>query len=308
MDFIAQVHEATNSPSTITRLLQDPTILPQGSAEDLNKERKHRSRSHSRHRSPLIAAIAIAEEEKRAQQLKVLLRGSSERLEYEMQRAEEATARAAFAELQEREAFARAKTAQDAKFEMEMEATRVERELRSHQIELEGSHREIARLEEEIQDMKREMEALQKAENRAQRSLREFQLGWKKMEIETREYAIEVQGIVDKSYKDGKEDGYNEGYEDGYRAGVKEGVRKGRKEGLREGREQGRIEERRNALEAFDRFLSEDTNDAQRVCVILSLCDLCSTCCRVHGSDGGHNLFIGLMVIQRRWGHRTRGP
>jgi len=266
MDFIAQLREATNSPSTITRLLQDPTLLSQESAENL-KERKLKSRSRSRqkeHRSPLVAAIAIAEEEKRAKQLKSLLRESGELLEYEMRRAEEAMARADFAERREREALARAKAAEDARFEMENEALRVERELRHHQIELEGSQRETARLKEDIHDMQREMEELQDAESGAQRSLRGYELAWKEMEIQTSEYAIEVQAIVDKSYKDGREDGYEDGYEDGHKAGVREGVKKGRKEGLREGREQGRIEEKRNALEAFDHFLAEDSNDGKR--------------------------------------------
>jgi len=113
--------------------------------------------------------------------------------------------------------------------------------------------------------MQREMEELQDAESSAQRSLRSYELAWKAMEIQTSQYAIEVQAIVDKSYKDGREDGYEDGYGDGHKVGMREGVKKGRKEGLREGREQGRIEENRNALEAFDRFIAQDeSNDGKR--------------------------------------------
>ncbi|KAG7441491.1 uncharacterized protein BT62DRAFT_480260 [Guyanagaster necrorhizus] len=44
---------------------------------------------------------------------------------------------------------------------------------------------------------------------------------------------------------------------------MKEGIRIGRHEGLREGREQGRDKERRDALDAFDKFLAEEMDGSE---------------------------------------------
>ena len=66
------------------------------------------------------------------------------------------------------------------------------------------------------------------------------------------------------------EEGFSAGFEEGKDSGLKEGIKRGRKEGVREGREQGKREEKRNALEAFDRFLRED-REGEEVSFFISL-------------------------------------
>ncbi|KAF8967848.1 hypothetical protein BDZ97DRAFT_1916433 [Flammula alnicola] len=270
-DLMAQMREATYSPSPLLRILNDPTLLSSESAEDLRRNRRRPSRSPGRrreHRSPLVAAIAIAEEERQANHLKALLRSSGDRLEYEMRRADDATARASFAERQESEALARAKAAEAENERMEIESMRLERDSRNYQIQLEASQRETRRLQDDMHDIRREMEDLQNSEAKAHESVRKYQLALHELQIQMRNREVQIQGVVDRCYEDGREDGYDEGYEKGYddgrKSGLKEGLKKGRKEGVKEGREEGRNGERRNAIEAFEKFLSEDMDDDRR--------------------------------------------
>lgn len=113
---VSRIREATFSPSPLFRILHDPTILPPDSPDyprsrrDRNPGSSHR-RSRER-RTEIIAAIAIAEEEKQSRELKSLLRITGERLEYEIKRADAATVRADIAERQEKIYLARARTAE----------------------------------------------------------------------------------------------------------------------------------------------------------------------------------------------------
>ncbi|KDR75796.1 hypothetical protein GALMADRAFT_226445 [Galerina marginata CBS 339.88] len=267
IDLVAQVREATYSPSPLIRILQDPSILPTESADNGKKERRRPSRSPRRreHRSPMVAAIAIAEEERQAKHLKALLRSSGDRLEHEMRRADDATARAEWAERREREALERTKAAEAAKQEMHIESMRLERDIRNYQLQLEAAQIETRRLQDDLADARREVEELDRAEAKAQQSLHKYRVAMHDSETQMQERTAEIYRMADNYYEDGREDGYDEGYdkgyEDGRKTGVREGVKKGRNEGVKEGREQGRQEERRNALEAFDKFLAQDNDD-----------------------------------------------
>ncbi|KAF8161185.1 hypothetical protein B0H34DRAFT_699808 [Crassisporium funariophilum] len=268
-DMLAQVREATDSPSPLIRILQDPHILPTRSNNNVKKERRRPSRSpHREHKSDVVIALALAEEERQANHLKALLRSSADRLEYEIRRADEATARADFSERREREAVARATSAEAAKEEKRTESIQAEKDTRSYQVQLEVAQREVRRLQMDMQGIQREMEELQESEGRTQSALQKYQVALHEHQIEMRRRDVQTQEFLNNWFKEGKEEGYDEGYEvglkDGRRAGVKEGLKKGRKEGIEEGREQGRNEERRSALEAFDKFLSEETNDGER--------------------------------------------
>lgn len=268
---MAQAREATSSPSPLIRILHDPSLMPSGSVENLRKEHKRPSQSPRRreHRAPVVAAIAIAEEERHAKHLKALLRSSSDHLERETRRAEDATVRAEFAERREREALARAETAEAGRDALQTERMRLENDTRGYQMQMEASQRETRQLEEDLADARREMAELEYSEQKARETLRRYQIILNDMEKQIRLRANEVQKMIDQCYEDGREDGYEDGYRDGQEAGVKEGWRKGRKEGLRQGKEQGRRAERQYAMEAFDKFLEEETNDRDerhRVC------------------------------------------
>lgn len=207
----------------------------------------------------MVAAMAIAEEERQASQLKSLLQATGDRLEHEMRRAEEATARADFTDRQAHELLARARDAELEKVKMKEEMVRMERETRNLQIQLEASQREAKRLCDDLEDIRQEMEQLQRSERKAHASnLRN--------ELTLREYqkqAVGVQKMIDTCYQSGQNEGYNEGYEEGYEDGLRAGARKGRKEGLREGVERGRHEERQYAVQAFDNFLITDKDETK---------------------------------------------
>lgn len=272
VDVMAQAREATYSPSPLLRILQDPSLMPSGSTENLRKGHKRPSHSPRRreHRTPIVTAIAIAEEERHGKHLKALLRSSSDHLEHEIRRANDATVRADFAERREREALARAEDAEIARDTLQDERMHLEKDTREYQMQMEASQREKRQLEEDLTDARREMEELEYSERKAQETVRKYQTMMNSMEKQIRVRATEVQKVVDQCYEDGREDGYEDGYRDGREAGLKEGLKKGRKEGLRQGREQGRRTERWNAMEAFDKFLVEETNDQDeqhRVCM-----------------------------------------
>jgi hypothetical protein len=217
-----------------------------------------------------VAAIAIAEEEKQSRQLKSILHNAGERLEYEIRRADAATFRAEISERQEKMSITKNQAAEAEKEEMRKSLNDMERDLRNHQIQLEASQREVRRLQADLEATKREMEELHDSEAQAQTAVRKYQHSLHDLQLEMGRRGSEMQGVVDEWYNSGREDGYEEGYDDGYeagrKAGAKEGVKKGRKEGFKEGVENGKHEERRNAMEAFDRFLSQEVDDGQKVC------------------------------------------
>ena len=134
---IAQMRDATYSPSPLLNILHDPTLLSAGSTDSLRGGSRRPSRSPGRrreHRTPIVAAAALAEEERQANHLKSLLRVSGDRLEYEMRRADEAVARADFAERQEREALRRARAAEAENERIQAESVHLERDMRNYQM------------------------------------------------------------------------------------------------------------------------------------------------------------------------------
>ncbi|KJA29032.1 hypothetical protein HYPSUDRAFT_128758 [Hypholoma sublateritium FD-334 SS-4] len=261
------MRDATYSPSPLLNILHDPTLLSAGSTENLRGSRRP-SRSPGRrreHRTPIVAAAALAEEERQANHLKSLLRISGDRLEYEMRRADEAVARADSAERQEREALRRARAAEVENERIQAESVRLERDMRNYQMQLEVSQREARRFQDDILPIEQEMEEVQLSEARAQESIRKYQATLREYERQMKERASQMKVALERWYESGRESGYEEGYDqghqDGRRVGLKEGRKLGRKEGVIEGREQGHNEERRNAVEAFEKFLAEDTDE-----------------------------------------------
>lgn len=259
LDLLRQVREAKYSPSPVTRILQDPTLFNASSSPGDPKKR-HKSRERRTHRTPMVAAMAIAEEERQASHLKSLLQATGDRLEHEMRRAEEATARADFTDRQAHELLERARVAEIERAKMKEEMVRMERETRNLQIQLEAAQRETKRVCDDMEDIRQEMEQLQRSERKAHASNLRNELTLK----EYQKQAAGVQKMIDACYENGQNEGYNEGYELGYEDGREAGMKKGRKEGLREGIERGRYEERQNAIQAFDNFLITD-KDATKV-------------------------------------------
>ncbi|TFK44799.1 hypothetical protein BDQ12DRAFT_717948 [Crucibulum laeve] len=265
-DVLSKVREATNSPSPLARLLQEPAVLESLSrGQHKKKEGKRSSRSpHREHRSPFIMALAIAEEERQATHLKALLGNTADRLEYEIHRAEEASGRAQYAERRATEASGRANAAETAKREAEAEAVRREHEAKRYQMQLEGVERELKRVKDEMRRLEKRNVELEESLEQTKEACRKYKTALRDHQIREENREENRQLRMESCFNDGRNEGwdsgYAEGYEEGREDGFEEGLRKGRKEGLREGRERGRNEERKNALEAFDRFLAEETN------------------------------------------------
>ena len=232
---MAQVREATYSPSPLIKILQDPTLMPTKSMRESlqkpepiqggGKRPSHTPSPRREHkpRSPFVAAIAIMEEERQAQHLKSLLRASADRLEQEMRRADDASVRAQYSELREADALSRAKAAEKSKEEMREENIRMERDMRDNLILLEASQRETTRLRSDLAEAHREIEEIQQSERRAQEMLQQYQFAVRDLERQMRQRIAEMQTMVNQCYADGKDDGYDEGYDVGYKEGIKYG-------------------------------------------------------------------------------------
>lgn len=243
-DLMAQVHQATYSPSPSRRILEDPSLVlvepSERSKEKSTHSRKSRSpKRRAEHRSLVVAAFAIAEEERQGKHLKSLLRTSAERLEQEMRRTAEATMRADFAERREQEALQRANDAEANNERLQQEITSLERDMRRYQMQLEASELSTKELREDLADTRQELREMERGERKAQEKVQRYHLIIQDYEREQGR----IQGVADDSYEDGREDGYKEGYDVGFEDGRKAGIR----EGLKQGR-QG----------VFDRILAND--------------------------------------------------
>ncbi|CAA7259110.1 unnamed protein product [Cyclocybe aegerita] len=265
-DIVAQVREATYSPSPLLRILQDPSLQPSEPGEKERKEKRRRpSRSPRReHRAEMVAAIAIAEEERETKRLKALLRVSGDRLEHEIRRADDALARLEASERNERELEARIRRLEAENDELHRHTVRAERDARDYQTQLEVAQREVLRLQDDLVGARREMDELQYSESKALASAKKYQMTVHSLELYGKQRENEIQAAVDRWYNTGRDDGYEEGHAEGYdegrKAGLKEGLKKGRKQGLKEGFEEGQREEWRNAAERFDKYLATAGN------------------------------------------------
>ncbi|KAF9465015.1 hypothetical protein BDZ94DRAFT_1255108 [Collybia nuda] len=258
---VAHLREVTSSPSPLAQFLRDPTIL------ELSRTRKSRTSSRSpqrERRSPSIMALALVEEERQANHLKALLRNASDRIEYEIRRADEADARAEYAEQYTKSVSARISEAETARRQAEAETEQANSENRRYQMQLESVERELKRLRDDVQRLEKDKEELEGSNLRAKETSRQYHTALQNFQARE-EGKNEVRHLaLERSYNEGQEEGWSLGHEEGFvegrEEGYEEGRRAGRKEGIQEGREQGRNKERRNALEAFDRFLNEEMN------------------------------------------------
>lgn len=245
----------------LSQFLQDPTIIEMSRARS-----KGRTRSPRRERrSPSIMTLALIEEERQANHLKALLRSATDRIEYEIRRAEQAEVRAHYAVMREKELEANFATSDHSRRQAEVRAEEATSQGRMYLLKVESVEQELKRLRSEVQRLEKRAEDLEDSKERARdtslqhRLALENYMAREKGREEARHLAIE------KAYDEGREEGWDEGHDVGFEEGREEGYEEGRKvgriEGIQEGKEQGKNEERRNALEAFDRFLKEDLNE-----------------------------------------------
>ncbi|KAG6903021.1 hypothetical protein C0995_007454 [Termitomyces sp. Mi166 len=276
-DVIAKMREAAADPSPLTRLIEDPAIV-----ELARLKKEHRLKSSSK--VPSIRKLAIEEEEYQLGRLKVLLQCSADHLEHAVRRAEEAEVLGRYAESQEKAVLAKLEAMKQAKSHAQAELQTSITDSHRFQLELQSTERDLDRLKNDLRRMERLKDEYEKSTVKAEEQVRQYKN--KLLDYRIREsnlehgHRIELLNTLDEGreegwiegekdgYKEGRAQGYlegknagrAEGYEEGRAKGYEEGRGAGRKEGLLEGYKQGRDEERKKALEAFDKFLDEEMN------------------------------------------------
>ncbi|KAI4521505.1 hypothetical protein K523DRAFT_307073 [Schizophyllum commune Tattone D] len=275
-DVVQHVRDAADCPSPLNLFLRDPDVVEKLTKPSSSSSTTKKSRPPTRSPSPrrrnggssttsTLMTLVLAEEERQAQHLKTVLRTSSERLEYEMRRADDATSRAHAAEVRAMEATSRATILEAARHQLELDLTRAAETIKRYQLQLETTERELKRVRDDFMRVDRERADAEALAAKARDTARSLQQSLR--DCHAREDGREETSrlAMHKWFDEGREQGYDSGFEDGFaqgrKKGMSEGIKTGRKEGLREGREQGRIEERKNALEAFDRYVAEQEGD-----------------------------------------------
>ncbi|KAG6842177.1 hypothetical protein C0991_001670 [Blastosporella zonata] len=270
------MREAAADPSPLTRLIKDPAII------ELARLKKQGNTTKDSKKVPSIRRLAIKEEEYELGRLKALLKCGADHLEHEARHAEEADVLARYAERQEKQLLAKVTAAELAKYRAETDLQASVADSQEFQLELQRADLKLQRLEADLHRVERLKDEYEKATIKAEEQYRQYKnrlLNSKMRESDMEEgHRIELQNALEEGreegriegekngYRDGKGQGYVEGKTAGKVEGFKEGRAKsyregknaGRLEGLAEGYIQGRVEERRTALEAFDRFLDEE--------------------------------------------------
>ncbi|KAJ3777852.1 hypothetical protein FB446DRAFT_76310 [Lentinula raphanica] len=212
---------------------------------------KHREGRHQQRRPSIVSLLdevrTFSEQE--------------HRLEYETHRAEEAISRAEYAETRLKDAFDQLMEAEEARSQAEIHSIKVEEDLHRHKEQLK-------RVESECANARTQIEQLQQAKSISEKEVEKAMAANFELQSQFRSYQAKEEGRGEglkngilRQFNENRqyvwEAGFSDGFEEGKEAGLKEGLRKGRKEGVREGIKQGRREERKNAIEAFDRFIRE---------------------------------------------------
>ncbi|EMD37737.1 hypothetical protein CERSUDRAFT_83469 [Gelatoporia subvermispora B] len=303
------------SPSPLEQLARDPALLSgivshrktrRGSTGSRTPQREHsrdRGRSGKEVRrekkdseAASLLTVMFAEEERQTHHLKAVLRSTSERLDYEARRADQAELRARTAETQAHESSTRASNAESARHAAELDTARAREEVKRYQLLIEAAERETRRLQAELQRQERLRAEAEQSATEVRETARVAQQALREYQARDSGRAERRRAEVQKNYNDGREDGfedgratgYEAGYDEGFQAGKDEGFQSGHREGFdtgmltgfeegkkagwsegfAEGKDQGQREERERALEAFDRFVETELDRRSMMTVV----------------------------------------
>ncbi|KAG5648526.1 hypothetical protein DXG03_003137 [Asterophora parasitica] len=250
-EFVFQMREAGNTPSALADFLADPYVVEFHRKQNEN----HNGLKDYRKMTSRMQKNLIEPQEHLVRFLKELLRNAADHLEYEMRRANDAELRAGFAELSAKDVAGKLAAAEGDKARADG-AHVAERQL--HRTQLEKTREELKGLRRDIRSAERLKDQFEGASIRAKEMnihYRENISKWKRYEEGVQQgHEIEVAN----SFDEGRVRGWQEGFEEGRNTGHQEGL----VAGMREGKEQGRKEERKNALEAFDKFLANEMGES----------------------------------------------
>ena len=255
------------TPSPVSDILADPTLVrtltrpktPRRSSSR-NSSKTHKPSSIEPPELPLLSLV-LNEEGRQSSQLKMLLRSTTDRLEYEMQRAGAAERRAEYAEKAVRQASERIAQLISAQHKTELTVTRLTEEVKRCRMLFENTQAELERADRTIEDLEERNSRVENDARQARDVVSKYERAITEREAKEqgRQEAIRHMG---QRYVDGIVEGRKEGYELAKR--MERGRRKqiygaayrtGRMEGFEEGDTQGRADERQKAMDAFDKFL-----------------------------------------------------
>lgn len=256
------IRDVRNSPSVLIRFLERDSLRspPSPVHKSPKGHRQHPSDTSSR-------AVGHGDRERITAHLESILQATTDRLEHETRRAEEAMARAEYAEVLVKEWFTKAASAEKGRSEADTSAIESEHNAARYKLQLKNTESALKRLQADAVQLEKRCAEAERSAVKARSEARESQTALNSVEVKRKGWEEGVKiGMMKRLGKEKDKvwnAGYAKGIKEGKASGTKEGIRMGRREGLHEGREQGRNEERRNALEAFDKFLAEETDGRQ---------------------------------------------
>lgn len=223
----------------------------------------------------------LDDDNRQSEQLRGALVITREKLEIETHRADNAELRAETAEAKLRQSEARATNAERARRTLEIEDARTREEIKRLRQQLDNAHREIRRAQSFIDELAEARNKAELAAHKNRETARGYQLALREREMleqgreEGRRLGMQKgyrEGRL-RGWEEGREEGWEEGLEEG-REGSAEGVVKGRVDGWRAGLDRGqsigkaqvwkagqrdgREEERRQAVDAFDKYMDNE--------------------------------------------------
>ncbi|KAK0212776.1 hypothetical protein DFS33DRAFT_1482594 [Desarmillaria ectypa] len=256
-EMIDLIRDAPNSPSVLIRFLEHDTLRSPSSHLHSKFPKGHR-----RHPSGKDCAIGHGDRERITVHLGFALQATADRLEHETRRADEAVARAEYAEVLAKERFTKTASAEKGRSKADTSAIESQTDAARYKLQLENSESALKRLQAHITQLEKRCAEAECSASKARSETRELQTALSSLEARRNGWEEGVKIGMMKWLGEEKNKLWNAGYAESIReakaSAMKEGIRIGRREGLHEGREQGRNEERRNALETFDKFLAEE--------------------------------------------------
>ena len=180
-----------------------------------------------------------------------MLRSTGERLQNEIRRAEDAESAAQLAQSRERDAAAKIVLSEQARYRSELDNARLQEEIKRYTMQIDMMQKQVEQAQDEIKTLSAQREEAEEAAAKARETARQYKqaLSDTRAREEGREEGRRM-GLM-RGYSDGQLEGWQTGRQEGF----EEGRTFGKVEGKKEGEKEGRTQERKRALQEFDRFV-----------------------------------------------------
>lgn len=270
--FLANLREMTTSPSPVSDILADPKLVsvltrpmtPRRRSASKNSSKTHRPTHDGTPELPLLSLV-LNEEGRQSNQLRMLLRSTTDRLENEMKRGDAAERRADHAERAVRQAGERITTLIAAHYRTEVNVAQLTEEVKRYKMLFETAQGEVEHAQRTIDDLEDKIRRVESEARQAKEVVNLYEKASVEREAREKGRQEAMRHMGQNRFVDGIVEGRREAYETAKRR--ERAKRKqmydaafeaGRLEGFGEGDTQGRGHERRKAMEAFDKFLESE--------------------------------------------------